>query len=99
MKHSTVFPPAGMNRQHGLGAMLALAILGAVSASTGAAEAYFARPVHIVVPVSAGGSTDKIARLIAQRLGEHWSQPVVVENVRGAGGNIGAARVAPRWPA
>ena len=98
MKHSTVFPPAGMNRRHGLGAMLALAALGVASASAGAAEAYPARPVHIVVPVSAGGSTDKIARLIAQRLGEHWGQPVVVENVPGAGGSIGAARVAKARP-
>lgn len=52
------------------------------------------KPVHIVVPVAAGGSADKLTRLIAQGLTERWGQSVVVENLAGASGTIGAARVA-----
>jgi tripartite-type tricarboxylate transporter receptor subunit TctC len=52
------------------------------------------KPVHIVVPVAAGGSADKLTRLLAERLTALWDQSVVVENVVGASGTIGAARVA-----
>jgi tripartite-type tricarboxylate transporter receptor subunit TctC len=52
------------------------------------------KPVHIVVPVAAGGSADKLTRLLAERLSAAWGQNVLVENVVGASGTIGAARVA-----
>ncbi len=52
------------------------------------------RPVTLVVPFAAGGTTDAMARLVAQPLGQYFGQSVVVENVTGASGNIGAARVA-----
>jgi tripartite-type tricarboxylate transporter receptor subunit TctC len=52
------------------------------------------RPVSLIVPFSAGGTTDAMARLIAEPMGRHLGQTIVVENVTGAGGNIGAARVA-----
>ncbi len=61
-------------------------------------ESYPQRSVRIVVPVSAGGSTDKIARLIAEKLGTAWGQTVIVENITGAGGAIGAAHVARAKP-
>jgi len=56
------------------------------------------KPVKIVVPVAAGGSADKLTRLVAEKLTEKWGQAVVVENVVGASGTIGATRVA-RAPA
>ncbi len=61
-------------------------------------DSYPQRSVRIVVPVSAGGSTDKIARLIAEKLSSAWGQTVVVENITGAGGAIGAAQVARAKP-
>ena len=61
-------------------------------------DVYPQRSVRIVVPVSAGGSTDKIARLIAEKLGTAWGQTVIVENITGAGGAIGAAQVARAKP-
>ncbi|HEY9280254.1 MAG TPA: tripartite tricarboxylate transporter substrate-binding protein [Eoetvoesiella sp.] len=63
-----------------------------------AAAAYPERSVRVVVPVSAGGSTDKIARLLAEKLGALWNQPVVVENLTGAGGAVGAAQVSRSKP-
>ncbi|OZI18772.1 hypothetical protein CAL26_13830 [Bordetella genomosp. 9] len=49
------------------------------------------KPVRIIVPFAAGGSTDIVARKVAQRLGQLTSQPFVVENKPGAGGTLGAA--------
>lgn len=63
-----------------------------------AASHYPARPVRIVVPVSAGGGVDSLARLIAQHYNAVWGQPFIVDNRTGAGGAIGveiAAKAAP----
>lgn len=62
------------------------------------AQAFPAKPVKIIVPFSAGTAADIVARRLGSRLGELWGQGVVVENVAGAGGNIGAARVAQSTP-
>jgi tripartite-type tricarboxylate transporter receptor subunit TctC len=62
------------------------------------AQAYPSRPVRVIVPVAAGGANDTTARLFAQKLGELLGQQFYVENVAGAGGNLGigaAARAAP----
>ncbi len=56
------------------------------------------RPITVVVAFSAGGPTDVIARLVAEGMGRDLGQPVVVENVTGAGGTIGAGRVAQARP-
>ncbi|MBN8758778.1 MULTISPECIES: tripartite tricarboxylate transporter substrate binding protein [Variovorax] len=76
-------------------AFIALQAFAPVAATAADEAAGFpTKPVHIVVPVAAGGSADKLTRLIAQGLTERWGQPVVVENLAGASGTIGAARVA-----
>src|SRR5213595_2164303 len=70
----------------------ALAI--AAFAIAASAQDFPARPVKIVVPQTPGGASDALARIIAQKLGEKWGQPVVVENRAGAGGNVGMEVVA-----
>lgn len=70
-----------------------LALMG-VSHQAVAQSAYPNKPVKIVVPFVAGGTTDIVARLLAQRLSQLWNQSVVVDNRGGAGGNIGADAVA-----
>jgi tripartite-type tricarboxylate transporter receptor subunit TctC len=58
------------------------------------AQTYPTRPVTLIVPWPAGGPSDTIARIIAERTGAALSQPVIVENVTGASGSIGVGRVA-----
>lgn len=62
------------------------------------AISYPTRPIRLIVPVSAGGGTDIVARFIGQRLTEAWGQQVVVDNRAGAGGSIGADIVAKATP-
>jgi tripartite-type tricarboxylate transporter receptor subunit TctC len=56
------------------------------------------RPIKLIIPFSAGGQFDIVARMLAQFASTELQQPVVVENVAGSGGNIGAARVANAAP-
>ena len=55
-----------------------------------AADLYPSKAVRMVVPFAAGGSTDLLARNIAQRLNEAWKQPVIVDNRAGGGGIVGS---------
>ena len=62
------------------------------------AQTYPARPLTIVVPFAAGGPIDTLARVVAERMRVPLGQPVIIENVSGAAGNIGVGRVARAAP-
>ncbi|MGV3571113.1 MAG: tripartite tricarboxylate transporter substrate binding protein [Ramlibacter sp.] len=72
--------------------------LAALAPATAVAQAYPTRQVSIVVPTTAGGIADNMARLLGARLSELWGQPVVVENRAGAGTQIGSESVARAKP-
>src|SRR5262245_34494169 len=76
------------------------ALLAALLAAAGAAAAqsYPSRPIRFIVPFPPGGGTDITARAVAQKLGESWSQTVVVDNRPGANGTIGADIAAKSAP-
>src|SRR5262245_9872003 len=59
---------------------------------------YPTKPVRIIVPVAAGGPTDIVARMLADRLSAMWGQQVFIENKPGAGNNIGSEYVARSDP-
>jgi tripartite-type tricarboxylate transporter receptor subunit TctC len=64
----------------------------------GVAQSYPSRIVRLVVPQAPGGTTDVLARAVGERLSKRWGQPVVIENVVGAAGNIGTHNVAKASP-
>jgi tripartite-type tricarboxylate transporter receptor subunit TctC len=75
-----------------------LAAVASLSAAPAFAQTYPSRPITLFVPWAPGGSTDILARIVAQNLHQSMGQPVVIENRTGASGNIGtgaAARAAP----
>jgi tripartite-type tricarboxylate transporter receptor subunit TctC len=65
-----------------------------LAAGMAGAQTFPSKPVRFIVPITPGGSNDVVARAIAQKLGETWGQPVLVENRPGAGMNLGAEAVA-----
>jgi tripartite-type tricarboxylate transporter receptor subunit TctC len=81
----------------GLSLLIALTAL-IVSASPGLAQGWPTSALTMVVPFAAGGPMDTIGRIVAARLAEVLAQPIVVENVGGAGGMTGTARVAKAAP-
>ena len=85
-----VIPPL-FHRRHALACLAALAL--PVRAQT-----FPARPLHIVVPFTPGGSSDVLARAVGTEIGRTLGQPVVIDNVPGAGGSLGAERVARAAP-
>ncbi len=78
--------------------VLALAGVALGSPGSAVAQIYPSHPVRMIVPFAAGGPTDVIARIMAQKLSETWGQQICTENVPGGGGNTGAA-LAARAPA
>src|SRR5262245_7061782 len=80
-----------------LGAFAA-ALVHAVLTGPLAAQNYPDKPITLIVPFAAGGPSDTIGRLVADNLGRHLGQQVVVENVGGAGGTLGAERAAKAAP-
>ncbi|UFS66861.1 tripartite tricarboxylate transporter substrate binding protein [Paracoccus denitrificans] len=75
-----------------LGAAMALGLAGAAAAE------YPERPITLVIPFAAGGSTDVVGRIVADRMSQELGQQVIVQNVGGAGGSLGAAQVAKADP-
>src|SRR6267378_2796989 len=72
------------------------AITGSISPV--AAQSYPSRPIAMVVPFPPGGATDTLARILVERMRVSLGQPVIIENVSGAGGSIGVGRVARAAP-
>jgi tripartite-type tricarboxylate transporter receptor subunit TctC len=77
-----------------LACTLAIVQAAVQAAAQGSADTYPNRTIRLIVPFPAGGPTDILSRVVAQRLSEVWGQPVVVENQPGANTAIAAARVA-----
>ena len=70
----------------------------ALPGPVGAQDAYPLRPVTLIVPFPAGGSTDLVARLVAEKMSQELGQQIVVDNRGGAGGNVGSAAAAKADP-
>jgi len=69
-----------------------------LTAAVAAAQTYPSRPIELIVPFVAGGTTDTVARVIAQRFTDKWGQPAIVNNRPGGGSTIGTAIVAKAAP-
>lgn len=76
--------------------LLAAALIAATGAA--GAQSYPSRPISLVVPFAAGGPTDTVARIVAERMRLSLGQPIVIENVGGAAGTLGVGRVARAAP-
>jgi tripartite-type tricarboxylate transporter receptor subunit TctC len=79
-------------------AVCAAAISAIVDGNPAQSQTFPSRPITIVVPFAAGGPIDTLARVMAERMREPLGQPVIIENVTGAAGSIGAGRVARATP-
>ena len=88
---------AAIRHQRGIVAIL-FGVAGTLAWNSGAAQSYPTRPVRLIVPQSAGGSTDVVARVIAQRMTETLKQNVIVDNRPGAGSLNGTELVAKAAP-
>ncbi|WMT72280.1 tripartite tricarboxylate transporter substrate-binding protein [Bradyrhizobium sp. Ash2021] len=75
-----------------------LAAVAALSVTAAHAEDYPKHPITMIVPFAAGGTSDVIARAVAEEMGQSLGQPVVIENVAGAGGSTALARAARAEP-
>jgi tripartite-type tricarboxylate transporter receptor subunit TctC len=79
-------------------ALMVAGIVGLTATGVAAAQGYPAHPISMIVPFAAGGPTDTLARILAQRMTVKLGQSIVIENVSGASGSIGVGRVARSSP-
>jgi len=75
-----------------------LAVLAALAMAGAQAQDYPSKTVRLIVPLTTGAGADIAARIISQRMSEHWKQPVIVDNRPGAGGQIGTSAVVKAEP-
>jgi tripartite-type tricarboxylate transporter receptor subunit TctC len=87
-----------LTRRHLIALSAASAIAPSLLHRSALADAWPSRPVHMIVPIAAGGPTDTNARLVAHQLSKIWGQDVVIDNKGGAGTNIGNEFVARADP-
>jgi tripartite-type tricarboxylate transporter receptor subunit TctC len=78
--------------------LLAAAAFATVMAGPADAQGYPARPITMIAPFPAGGPSDTLARILAEPMRAALGQPIVIENVAGAGGNVGVGRLARAAP-
>jgi tripartite-type tricarboxylate transporter receptor subunit TctC len=77
---------------------ISVLVVSALARGIAAAQTYPVRPITIIVPFAAGGPTDVLARVLGEHIRANLGQPVLIENVTGAGGSIGVGRVVAAAP-
>src|ERR1700722_19984118 len=77
---------------------IALPATGRIASAQIRTQIYPSRPITLVAPFAAGGPVDTLARFMAERMRPSLGQPIIIENVSGAGGSLGVARVARAAP-
>ncbi len=87
-----------MQRRPLLRLMLALAALGLAAPPAQAQDAWPSKPIKLISPFPAGGTSDVMARIVAEALGKDLGQQVIIENVGGAGGTVGTLRASRAAP-
>jgi tripartite-type tricarboxylate transporter receptor subunit TctC len=86
-----------MHRRNLVAAAGAIALL-STSAASWAQSSYPTKPVRLIVPFAAGGTTDIVARVVSEKIGSHLGQTMLVDNKAGGGGSVGATEIARATP-
>jgi len=87
-----------MRRRAIAGLMLGAGLVAALATGTAGAQTFPSKSITMVVPFSAGGPTDTLARILGERMSRTLGQTVIVENITGAAGTLGVARVVRAAP-
>jgi tripartite-type tricarboxylate transporter receptor subunit TctC len=97
-KKANAYRPGGNIMRSLLSGIAAVLMLGSVATDVAAQKPFPERPVTILVPAAAGGPSDTVARLVAESMAKTLGQQIVIENIGGAGGSLGGAKVAKAEP-